>query len=106
MSKPTFSRLLRQLFKHSSHDRRSSEEFDFNVETLEDRKMLAGNVTAAMKNGDLVIKGDKLSNNIDIIPIQTGVRVIGLPDPNGAFTTVNGLPSQSPTAQKAFCTIS
>lgn len=64
----------------------------FEVEVLESRKMLAGNVTAVMRGGDLIIKGDALSNNIDVIPTQTGVRVIGLADPNGAATTVNGLP--------------
>ncbi|MEM8679117.1 MAG: hypothetical protein AAGF97_07185 [Planctomycetota bacterium] len=75
----------------ASRTRRPITEQDFSIEPLEDRKMLAGNVTAVMRGGDLIIRGDRFSNNIDIVPTQNGVRVIGFADPNGAATTVNGL---------------
>jgi hypothetical protein len=70
---------------------RSEQEQDFCVEPLEDRRLLAGNVSAVMKGGDLIIKGDSLSNNIDVVATGAGVRVVGGLDLNGAQTTVNGL---------------
>ncbi len=59
-------------------------------ESLEKREVLAGNVTAAIVGGNLVISGDDNHNNIEIV--GTGVpgefRVIGL-DLAGA-TLING----------------
>ena len=83
--------LIRRFSGSSNSSKRSLTEQEFSIEPLEDRKMLAGNVTAVMRGGDLIIKGDRFSNNIDIVPTQNGVRVIGFADPNGAATTVNGL---------------
>src|SRR5262245_61665314 len=54
-------------------------------ESLEDRTLMAGNVTAAVVNGTLQITGDKSAN---VIQIQqgtgNGIRLVGI------GTTING----------------
>ena len=56
------------------------------VESLEDRRLLAGNVLATLRAGDLVLRGDAADNQIQVARLTTGVyRVQGL-----AGTTVNG----------------
>lgn len=62
-------------------------------ETLETRVLLAGNVLAKLTGGgDLVLKGDSLSNHMHVgtTPGGGGVRVTGLADGDGAATTING----------------
>jgi Planctomycete extracellular len=61
-------------------------------ESLEDRQMMAGDVTAQLVHGNLVVKGDNFDN---AITITAGVNpfefvVTGVPDNNGLATTVNG----------------
>lgn len=56
------------------------------VEALEERFLLAGNVTAAFKSGDLVVRGDARDNQIVITQPAAGrLRVTGLEG-----TTING----------------
>jgi hypothetical protein len=56
---------------------RESTERRLGFETLETRQMLAGNVTAEVVGDDLVINGDKFSNQIHIIDNGDGVDVVG-----------------------------
>jgi hypothetical protein len=55
------------------------------LETLEERCVLAGNVTAAIVGYDLVITGNDLSNQIAIVDNGSGVDVFGSED-----TKING----------------
>ena len=55
-------------------------------EPLEQRTLLAGNVTAALVNGDLIVQGDDADNVVDLLTNETGNIVLrGL---HG--TTING----------------
>jgi hypothetical protein len=66
------------------------------VENLENRRLLAGNVTAARSGADLYVTGDSLSNTISIESDGNGgVRVIGFNDASGQPTQVNGSPNGS-----------
>src|SRR4051812_44657819 len=56
-------------------------------ESLESRQMLAGDVTAKIVNGDLIIKGDRNDNQIAITQSGTTITV------TGTGTTVNSDPS-------------
>jgi hypothetical protein len=55
------------------------------VEHLEVRCLPAGNVTAAVDHGNLVVTGDAESNEIEIFQTAQGIQVNGVPG-----TTVNG----------------
>src|SRR6476646_5579077 len=60
-------------------------------ESLEIRQMLAGDVTAKIANGNLVIKGDSLANGITIAAGTTaGTVVVTGVNAGGAATNVNG----------------
>src|SRR5690349_18797915 len=54
------------------------------IESLEKRQMMAGDVTAQITNGNLIVKGDSSNNNI-AIAVAAGVVKI-----TSADTTVNG----------------
>lgn len=66
-------------------------------ETLENRRVLAGNVIATLSHGSIVIKGDNFDNSITVTAgglnriTVTGNTVNGLP------TSVNGTPNGSVT---------
>ncbi len=79
------------------------------LESLEARQVMAGNVTATVTAGELIIQGDNVANSIQVydIPSSDGTsrtfRIIGRPfngnfAPNGnpiasgAATTINGAP--------------
>ena len=55
------------------------------LETLESRAMLAGNVLASAEDGHLLVRGDKLGNEIAITSVDGEYTIIGS---NG--TTING----------------
>ncbi len=57
-------------------------------ESLEDRRLLAGDVTAKIDHGNLVIKGDKLDNAITISVNGGQISVAG---DTGTGTNINGL---------------
>jgi hypothetical protein len=60
-------------------------------ETLETRNLLAGDVTASIHHGDLIIKGDNLANGIEITAGATaGTVVITGVNAGGSATNVNG----------------
>ena len=60
-------------------------------ESLESRNLLAGDVTASIHNGDLVIKGDDFANGITITAGATaGTVVITGINAGGSATNVNG----------------
>ncbi len=60
-------------------------------ESLENRNLLAGDVTASIHKGDLVIKGDDLANGIQIIAGATAgsVTITGI-NAGGNATSING----------------
>ncbi len=66
------------------------------VETLEQKKLLAGDVTAELVEGHLIVSGDEMDNQVAVrsgeMPGQ--FVVVGLTGPDGEQTTVNG--SQDP----------
>ena len=67
-------------------------------ESLENRQMLAGDVTAQIVNGDLVIGGDNLDNGITIAAGATaGTVVITGVNAGGTATNVNGTANGSVT---------
>lgn len=69
--------------------RRSFRSFSF--EHLEDRRLLAGDVTAQIIRGDLVIRGDNLDNGITIAAgTVAGTIVVTGTSAGGAATNVNG----------------
>ena len=70
------------------------------VQALEERTLPAGNVLASFRGGNLTLRGDNSSNNVEVIPTNSGFRVIGVADPNGAATSVNGLPFQDFTGSQ------
>jgi hypothetical protein len=63
--------------RHQAHCRRCT------FESLESRQMLAGDVTARIVNGDLIIKGDRNANEIAVTQSGTTITVVG------TGTTVN-----------------
>lgn len=85
--------LSRILPTEATRRRKQSSYQQCSAEVLEDKTLLAGNVLASMSgSGNLTIKGDNFNNNINVVAIANGVRVVGLQDLNGSPTTVNGLP--------------
>ena len=62
-----------------------------NLETLEDRTLLAGDVMVGMMNGNVFVHGDAEANRISVVAdTATGELTIrGLPS-DGAETTING----------------
>lgn len=70
--------------------RRSFRAFSF--EQLEDRRLLAGDVTAQIIKGDLVVRGDYLDNGITITAgsVAGTILVTGV-SAGGAATHVNGI---------------
>ncbi|MFK7820116.1 MAG: hypothetical protein AB8G99_15450 [Planctomycetaceae bacterium] len=88
--KSSFSRLTDKGTRRRKQNRLSSEP----VQALEDRALLAGNVLVSFSaSGNLTLKGDNFNNAVRVDPVPGGIRVTGLPDVNGAPTTVgNGQP--------------
>ncbi len=63
-----------------------------NVESLEGRRLLAGDVTVTRSGADLFVTGDGLSNTVSIESDGAGgVRVIGFADASGQATRINGV---------------
>ena len=62
----------------------------FSLESLEKREMMAGDVSVAVSNGDLLVQGDANDNFVEIYRLSSGnIRVQGI------GTTVNGRSNQS-----------
>jgi hypothetical protein len=60
-------------------------------EALESRQMMAGDVTAKISGGDLIIKGDSLGNGITIAAGTTaGTVIVTGVTAGGSATTING----------------
>ncbi len=60
------------------------------VENLEDRRLLAGNITATFLGGSLVLRGDAADNAITVSqPAPNKVTLIGKTN-SGSATTING----------------
>ena len=66
--------------------RRAIRREKLTLESLEDRTMLDGNVSAVLsRSGDLVIKGDNAANDFAVVQTDVGFQIMGLDG-----TTVNG----------------
>ena len=75
------------MLKYSSFARRCS------IERLEDRRLMAGDVSARIVNGNLVVRGDDAANSIIVAHAPTNANefyVQGVNDANGVATRVNG----------------
>ena len=59
-------------------------------ERLESRQMMAGNVTAQLVDGDLIVTGDVADNTIQL---RGNSMLEGLNDENGIPTSINGVPN-------------
>ena len=59
------------------------------VETLENRELMAGNVSVSFSNGDLYITGDAHRNHVLVWLSTAGYYNIGCVKLGGADTTVN-----------------
>ena len=79
-----WKKTLAELFR-STHrcTRRSTRRLD--VESLEQRELLAGDVTAFVSRGDLVVLGDNDSNNLTITEVGGTFTLTGI------GTTINGM---------------
>jgi hypothetical protein len=61
------------------------------VETLEDRHALAGNVVAVLTEGQLTILGDDQANGVNIVyDVATGKHIVSGKDAGGSGTQING----------------
>src|SRR5262249_14916053 len=60
------------------------------VEQLEGRAMLAGNVTASVSGGNLIIRGDNVDNGVVISQTDPGTYLVTGIDTAGGPTTING----------------
>lgn len=61
------------------------------IESLEDRRLLAGNITATFVGGNLVLRGDAADNAVTISQTAANkISVLGKSD-SGSATTINGL---------------
>lgn len=74
------------------------------MEKLEDRSLMAGNVTAAVQAGVLVINGDTADNGVTVNYIQATktYQVIGTTPTGGTATTINGLDTSVPANIPTF----
>ncbi|WP_254510568.1 hypothetical protein [Anatilimnocola floriformis] len=74
------------------------------VERLEDRSLMAGNVTAAVSGGVLVITGDTADNGItvDYIASNNTYQVTGTTPTGGTATTINSLDTSVPANAQIF----
>lgn len=64
------------------------------VERLESRCLMAGNVTVAIREGNLYVDGDNLSNSVSIESAGPNtVQVLGVDNPVGTSTRINGSPN-------------
>ncbi|QDU25196.1 hypothetical protein ETAA8_02590 [Anatilimnocola aggregata] len=74
------------------------------MEKLEDRSLMAGNVTAVVTNGVLVVTGDTADNGITIDYNQTtdAYSVIGTTPTGSTATTINGLDTSVPANAQIF----
>lgn len=64
-------------------------------ESLEDRRVLAGNVTAVISHGNLVITGDDDDNGIEIVPTAVANQVTITGTTVGTATSVNNAGSNN-----------
>lgn len=74
------------------------------VERLENRELMAGNVTAAVQGGFLVVTGDTADNGvtIDYIQASNSYQVIGTTPSGGTATTINSLDTSVPANAQVF----
>jgi hypothetical protein len=79
-----------QMFAHTRFGRPSSRSLGLGFEVLERRDVMAGNVVATVDGGDLVIKGDGLSNGVKIMRLDANAyEVVGTMH-GGSQTRING----------------
>jgi hypothetical protein len=70
-----------------------SRAFQLQLEELEPRCLLAGNVFVTVSDGDLLVRGDAAANGVRITGTAPGQFLITGLAFNGGATTVNGLPA-------------
>ena len=72
--------------------RRTVSRCALHLESLEEKALLAGDVSVAIVDGELFVRGDHESNHIAIRSNAETERVtiVGLPDGDGNATTLNG----------------
>jgi hypothetical protein len=76
-------------------NRQKSYRRRLSVEMLESRTLLAGNVTASVAGGSLVIDGDDLGNGFQITQNADGTHTVTGLDFAGSPTTVNGMAAET-----------
>ncbi len=69
------------------------------VESLENRELMAGNVTVSFSNGDLRITGDANANHVQVRQASPGVYTITGVTTGGAATKVNNVANGTITAR-------
>lgn len=86
---------------------RSGQSKRLGIERLEERSLMAGNVTAAVQGGFLVITGDTADNGITVDYIQAtkSYQVIGTTPTGGTATTINGLDTTVPANAQIFANV-
>ena len=86
---------------------RSGQSKRLGIERLENRELMAGNVTAAVQGGFLVVTGDTADNGvtIDYIQATNSYQVIGTTPSGGTATTINGLDTSVPANAQIFTNV-
>lgn len=86
MTRNAFTRILTSGTRHA---RRRKQRHRMDVQALEERTLLAGNVIASFGGGNLKLRGDNLANHFSVSTNANGIVVAGFFD-----TTVNGQATQ------------
>lgn len=82
---------LRAMGGSDKQNERTPEAVGPVFETLEERRLLSGDVSAVLNGTTLVLKGNKASNQIEITGDVTGVSVDALASDAFTPTTINGV---------------
>ena len=72
------------------HNRNKLRSCPLGMESLESRTMLAGDVTVAIVDGDVFVRGDAAANHVVMATDDAGALVIDGRALDGAPTTING----------------
>ena len=73
---------------------KADQFLDLDIESLESREMLAGDVEVIARHGDVIVNGDSAANNIRLETVAGQVRVTGI-DGTRVNGVTNGVVSRS-----------
>ena len=95
MLKKRITNAISKLKPNATRRRKQKHIQTGQVQALEERTLPAGNVLASFRGGNLTLRGDNFSNDVEVLPTAAGIRVQGIGN-----TTVNGAPFQDYTGSQ------